>query len=137
MKTQPKLTQTRCQTSICSAEDSPAKVFLSLASEKDLKMLEALSSLRLPVWLERNGLHIFSLKTSQDCYRMTAAGRSLPSSVHWMSWGTMSNGRCLTARILASLNQGAGCTLSDILIPDAPEKYYLSEKQMRKLLSCS
>lgn len=38
MKTQPKLTQTRCQTSICSAEDSPAKVFLSLASEKDLKI---------------------------------------------------------------------------------------------------
>ena len=98
-------------------------------------MPEALSSLRLPVWLERNGLRIFSLKTSQDCYRMTGAGRSLPASIRFATWGTASNGRCL--RILASLNQDAGCTLSDILIPDAPEKYYLSEKQTQKLLCCS
>ena len=64
-------------------------------------MPEALSSLRLPVWLERNGLRIFSLKTSQDCYRMTGAGRLLSSSIRFAAWGTASNGRCLTARILA------------------------------------
>ena len=46
----------------------------------------------------------------------------------------MSNGLCLTANILESLNQDGGCSLSDILIPDAPEKYFLSLEQMQKLL---
>ena len=46
----------------------------------------------------------------------------------------MSNGLCLTANILESRNQDGGCSLSDILIPDAPEKYFLSLEQMQKLL---
>ena len=33
-----------------------------------------------------------------DCYRMTKAGHLRPSSLRWMTWGTMSHGRCLTAR---------------------------------------
>lgn len=48
--------------------------------------------------------------------------------------GTMSSGLCLTANILESLNQGEGFSLSDILIPDAPGKYYLSSAQVEKLL---
>ena len=56
------------------------------------------------------------------------------SSPHWMTWGTMSNGLCLTANVLESLNRDEGCSLSDILIPDAPEKYYLSSAQVEKLL---
>ena len=46
----------------------------------------------------------------------------------------MSSGLCLTANILESLNQDEGCSLSDILIPDAPGKYYLSSAQVEKLL---
>ena len=56
------------------------------------------------------------------------------SSPHWMTWGIMSSGLCLTANILESLNQGEGFSLSDILIPDAPGKYYLSSAQVEKLL---
>ena len=48
--------------------------------------------------------------------------------------GIMSSGLCLTANILESLNQGEGFSLSDILIPDAPGKYYLSSAQVEKLL---
>ena len=48
--------------------------------------------------------------------------------------GTMSNGLCLTANVLESRNQDEGCSLSDILIPDAPGKYYLSSAQVEKLL---
>ena len=33
-----------------------------------------------------------------------------------------------------SRNQDEGCSLSDILIPDAPGKYYLSSAQVEKLL---
>ena len=65
---------------------------------------------------------------------MTAAGRLRPSSPRFLTWGTMSNGLCLTANILESRSQGGGCSLSAILIPDAPEKYFLSSAQVEKLL---
>ena len=67
-------------------------------------------------------------------YRMTKGKPFRSSSPHWMTWGTMSNGLCLTANVLESRNQDEGCSLSDILIPDAPEKYYLSSAQVEKLL---
>ena len=46
----------------------------------------------------------------------------------------MSSGLCLTANILESRNRDEGSSLSDILIRDAPEKYYLSSAQVEKLL---
>ena len=67
-------------------------------------------------------------------YRMTKGKPFRSSSPHWMTWGIMSSGLCLTANILESLNQGEGFSLSDILIPDAPGKYYLSSAQVEKLL---
>ena len=66
---------------------------------------------------------------------MTAAGRLLPSSPRLLKWGTISNGWCLTANTSESHNNAEGCTLSDILIHDVPEKYFLSEAAMRKILS--
>lgn len=65
---------------------------------------------------------------------MTMAGRFLPSSPRLMTWGTAWNGWCLTARISMSPKSESGCSLSDILIPDAPEKYFLSSEQTEKLL---
>ncbi len=97
-------------------------------------MQEVLSSLNWPEWLKRRGLCIFFLKTCPGSFRMTEAGRLVSSSPRFMTWGIMSNGLCLTANILESLNQDGGCSLSDILIPDAPEKYFLSLEQMQKLL---
>ena len=97
-------------------------------------MQEALSSLNWPEWLKRRGLCIFSLKTCLGSFRMTEAGRLVSSSPRFMTWGIMSNGLCLTANILESRNQDGGCSLSDILIPDAPGKYYLSSAQVEKLL---
>ena len=74
------------------------------------------------------------LKTFRDCCRMTKAGRFLSSSPRLMTWGTAWNGWCLTANILESRNPEGGCSLSAILIPDAPEKYFLSSAQVEKLL---
>lgn len=65
---------------------------------------------------------------------MTKAGRFLSSSPRFLSWGTAWNGWCLTARTLESLNPGAECSLSAILIHDVPEKYFLSSAQVEKLL---
>ena len=128
------LTPTTCPTSTFCVGDSPARRFLSLAAEKDLTMQEVLSSLKLPAWLKPDGLRIFCSRTCQDCLTMTAAGRLRPSSPRFLTWGTMSNGLCLTANILESRSQGGGCSLSAILIPDAPEKYYLSSEMVQKLL---
>ena len=76
----------------------------------------------------------FLLENVPDSYRMTKGGRFLPSSARFLSWGTMSNGRCLTARISESRSQENGCILSDILMADVPEKYYLSPYQTEQLL---
>ena len=126
------------RTSTSCAEGFPARHFLRLAEDEALKMPEALSSLRLPGWLKQSGLRICSLKTCPDCFRMTKDGRFLPSLPHFCSWGIASNGWCLTAPISESPRQEEGCSLSDILIPDAPEKYFLSSAQVAKLLyKCS
>ena len=132
--TQETLKLNECQTLICCAQDFLVRHSLSPESGKDLQMPEELCSLRLPDWLQTNDLRILSLKMFPDCYRMTRGGRFTPSSVRFMSWGTMWNGKCLTARISESPNPESGCILSDILIEDVPEKYYLSQKQMERLL---
>ena len=105
-----------------------------LAEGKDLPTPEALCSLKLPDWLKPNGHGICCLKMFPAFYRMTMGRPLRPSSPHWMTWGIMSNGLCLTQNILEFPNQGNGCSLSAILIPDAPEKYFLSLEQMEKLL---
>ena len=131
---QEQLNQNECQILIYSVQDFLARHSLSPESEKDLLTQEELSFLKLPVFLKLKDPRILSLKMFPVCYRMTKAGRFAPSSVRFLNWGTMSNGLCLTANILESLNQGEGFSLSDILIPDAPEKYFLSSAQVEKLL---
>ncbi len=77
------------------------------------------------------------LKMFPASYRMTAVGRLRPSSVRWMNWGTMSRGKCLTARISAFPSPARECILSDILEENVPAKYFLSQAQMERLLSKS
>ena len=132
--TQEKSKQTECQTLIFCVQDFLARHSLSPESGEDLQMPEELCSSRLPDWLQTSDLRISSLKMFPDCFRMTKAGRFTPSSVRYLSWGTVWNGKCLTARILESPNPENGCILSDILIEDVPEKYYLSQQQMERLL---
>ena len=65
---------------------------------------------------------------------MTTAGRLRQSSTRWTDWGMVWNGNVLTAKILASRSQETACTLSDILMNDVEEKYFLSPKQQEVLL---
>ena len=131
---QPNSIPQTCRTSTSSAEDSLARHFLRLAADGALPTPEALSSLRSPDWLKPNDLRICCLKMFPAFYRTTKGKPFRSSSPHWMTWGIMSNGLCLTANVLESRNQDEGCSLSAILIPDAPEKYYLSSAQVEKLL---
>ena len=104
----------QCPNSTCSAVDSLVRHSASLALEKDSEIPEGPCSLSLPDWLKPGSLAICCLKMFPDCLIMTAAGRLRRSSICWSDWGILWNGRCLTARILASPNPAAVCTLSDI-----------------------
>ena len=132
--TQEKCSQMTCPTSNFCAEDFLARLSQLLEKEPDSQTREELSSLRLPEWLEGNDLDIFYLKMYPDCYRITKARRSTRSSVRYRTWGITWNGRCLTARISESLSPEKECILSDILMKDVPEKYYLSREQTEHLL---
>ncbi len=115
-------------------EDTRGTLFFEVARLLKAKrpIPEVLSSLRLPDCLRRNGLHFFFWKTSSDCYRMTKAGHLKPSTPRLLKWGIVLNGACLTADITFPSSEN-GCTLSDILMTDVPEKYFLSQAAMRKI----
>ena len=56
------------------------------------------------------------------------------SLTRWTDWGMVWNGNVLTAKISAFPSQETACTLSDILMSDVEEKYFLSPKQQEVLL---
>ena len=99
----------------------------------DSKTQEELCSLKLPDSLQPNDLHFFFWKTSRDCYRMTGARRLKPSTPRLLKWGIILNGVCITADISESPSSDGACILSDILIPDVPDKYFLSAAAMRRI----
>lgn len=79
-------------------------------------------------------LRICCLKMYPACYLMTEGGHLRQSSTRWTDWGMAWNGNVLTAKISASPSQETACTLSDILMNDVEEKYFLSPKQQEVLL---
>ena len=102
--------------------------------EKDSEIRAALSSLNWHDWLKPGSLRICCLKMYPACYLMTEGGHLRQSSTRWIDWGMAWNGNVLTAKISASPSQETACTLSDILMNDVEEKYFLSPKQQEQLL---
>ena len=133
-QTSRRLMQQQSLTSICSVEDSPANRFQLLVEGRDSRILEELCSLRYVGSHKRKDLECYSLRMSKDSLATTTEGHSPPSSYRWMNWGMMSNGKCLTVRILECHRIGRGCSLSDILEKNPPEKYFLSEKLLIKIM---
>ncbi len=133
MTMQEQSTPTKCQTSTCSVPDFLAKASLLRESGLDSKTREELCSLKLPDSLQPNGLHFFFWKTYRGCYRMTGARRLKPSTPRLLKWGIILNGVCITADISESPSSDGACILSDILIPDVPDKYFLSAAAMRRI----
>ncbi len=127
-----------CRISTLFAVDSLAKVFQSLEEGKDLQtMPEAHSFLKLLGLQEPSDLRICSLKTYPDCFRMTKVGHLRPSLTRFQSWGMMSSGRFVTARISVSPNPAVACSLSDFLESDVGEEFHLRLSQLQRILSAS
>ena len=74
-------------TSTYFAADFLAKVSRLRDGVSVSEIQEALSSLKLPESLQKNGLRFYSWRMSSVCYRMTAARRLIPSSPRLLKWG--------------------------------------------------
>ena len=95
---------------------------------------EELCSLKLPDWLRPDTLRISSWKMYPVCLTIHGARPTRQSSTRWTDWGMVWNGNVLTAKISAFPSQETACTLSDILMSDVEERYFLSPKQQEQLL---
>src|SRR3990167_3060427 len=93
------------------------------------------SSLRSHGLLKPNSHAFYCLRTSKGYYLTTKELRPTQSSPRLMSWGTTSNGKCLTARITESPRTGSVCSLSDILEEHPDPKYFLSQAVTQSILS--
>lgn len=76
-----------------------------------------------------------SLKMLRDCFQWAEQGILPKFSVSWPHWGMVSNMRFSIPEHLECLNIEKESILSEILQPEVPEKYYLSEQQTQKLLN--
>ena len=132
MITQGPSTQMKSLILIFLSEAFRASPFQPQDEDWRLRMKEGLCSLNLPEYLKQNALHFSSLKTF-PLSELFKRGRFLrPSSAKYLDWGMCANGSVLTARLTFPKAE-SGCSLSDILIPDVPEKYYLSKEKAQRL----
>lgn len=83
---------------------------------------------------ERHPRYLF-LENVKGLLNHDGGVRSRQSSEQWMSWGTVWNGKCLTADISESHRIERGSSLSDILEESVDEKYFLSQKTIDRLMS--
>ena len=134
MLTQEQLNRTICRISISCAAASPVRHSVLQGKDAALKMGEVLCFLNWRVSPLPKDLRICYLKMYPVSCRMIRGKPSPASSTRFANWGMAWNGWCLTRRITESPSPGGECSLSAFLIKDAPEKYYLTGKQTRRLL---
>ena len=118
-----------------SVEDFRARLSQLQETDEVLRIQEELCSLRLLGSHLFSDLDIYSLKTSRDSLTTTEEIPLRSSSQRWMNWGTMWNGKTLTAKILESPKTGSACSLSDILEENVPEEYFLSAEKVSQLVA--
>ena len=130
--TQEQSTPMKSLISIFLSAVSPASLSAQQEQERLSTIHGELFSLSLPAYLQRNTLHFSCLKMYPQSARFAKGGFLPQSSVSYLDWGICANGNVLTARLTFPKAESA-CSLSDILIPDVPEKYFLSREKAEKL----
>ena len=122
-------------TSISFVQDFLAKRFRLQGRGKVSKTLVARFSSRYAELRGIKDLHCYSSKMLKDSLTMTEEELSQSSFNRWMNWGTGSSGKFLTANILGFPRIGNECSLSDILEEEVPDQYFLSQNQVKSLMS--
>nr|DAR68756.1 MAG TPA: hypothetical protein [Caudoviricetes sp.] len=118
-----------------SVEDFRARLSQLQETDEVLKIHEELCSLKLLGSHLFSDLNIYSLRMSKDSSITIEEIPLRSSSQRWMNWGTMWNGKCLTAKILESPKIESVCSLSDILEENVPEKFFLSDQATKRLIA--
>lgn len=78
---------------------------------------------------------VFYFSKMSKAYSVTTRERHFEqSSPHWMSWGMMLNGRCLTVKISKCRKTVKEFLLSDILEDTVLDSYFLSEEKVAQLV---
>ena len=122
----------RC--SISSLAGFLVSLFQRLESAEGLPTPEDISFLRSPASSDIRDLTYCYLRTSRG-FSITSEGlRLLSSSVPFKSWGMISNGKCLTAKITECPRTENACSLSDILEENPDPKYFPSATTVHRCL---
>lgn len=95
--------------------DFLAKVSALQETEEDSKIQEELFSLKSCGLLKKNTLKYYSEKMLQDFLTTEKEEPLEHSSMRWQMWGTMRNGKCLTADISECHRIEQESSLSDII----------------------
>src|SRR3989344_5103099 len=90
----------RSQTTTYSSQDFLVRAFRLLEKETDFGILAELSFLKSHVFLKKDTLAFYSLRTSKGFSLTKWEALSTRLSKRLMNWGMTFNGRCLTANIL-------------------------------------
>ena len=118
-----------------TVSDFLVRLSVLLETDEALKMHEELYFLKSCGLLKRDSLKYYSQKMLRDFSTTEGGSHSTLSSIQWQTWGTLSNGKCLTADISESRRIEKECSLSDILETDVEEKYFLSQQTIQRLIS--
>ena len=111
----------------------PCQAFSVAGKRLDFKSAEARYFMKLLGLRKKQDRALYSWKTLWDYLTMTKPGQSSKSYPRLMRWGTMSNGKLLTANIMYH-RTGNVSSLSDILEDQVAEKYFLSQTSTDKIM---
>ncbi len=117
-----------------SVVDFPVKISRSPDVGRVFMLNEVDSSSSLPDWLESCAPTGCSSRTSQACSHRVKVKTLKPSSKRFPNSGMRLRGESWTAVISESPNGAVECTLSDILEPTVPRRFYLSQKAGQGIL---
>ena len=123
---------------IAGASDSLARISQLPENSLDLKETVQACFLELCTLSDSSKKKInpltFLLRTLRICLVLMEDGISPGCSLKWSRVGTMQNGKCSTPKISECHKIEKGCSLSDILEVEVPQKYFLSKEQTEKIV---
>ena len=121
------------------ASDSPVRTSAWRESSEASQANEAVFFSRLCDSLKAHGGGVdpdgFSSRMLKICLLFQQDLISQGFFASWKSWGTLSNGECLTRKILESPKTENACTLLAFMEPDSPEIQWLSPEIGERLMS--